>query len=614
MKILKWVSRSLAILTAVFGLAGSSVALAAPVISLGNAETYSVLSGSSITNSGATTISGNAGLYPAGSATGFGTVTFGGGSSLHNGDVSAQNAQFDQKAVFDTDIAAPAKPCTAGFTAMAPSLNGLVLDPGVYCTPVDFTLSGTLTLRGTGSPATDVWIFRSERDLIVSGGAAAKVVFTGTGGNACNVWWRIARTATFDGANTMVGNILAATSITFGTDAVLDGRAFAYTAEVTMLGNTISGPTCAAAPATITVVKSVINVGGGTKSIADFPLFVSGTLVTSSASNVFAPGTYTVTETTDSHYTRAYSGDCNVSTGNITLTPGDNLTCYITNTYIVPPVPAQAAPGSSYFVAPVPPLIDIVKVPDPLALPMGPGAVVYTYTVKNIGTVPMTDVTLAGDTCSPIVLTSGDTNGDSKLDLTETWVYHCSTTLAVTHTNTVVATGWANGLSATDVANATVVVGLPVVPPLIHVTKVPSPLTLPAGGGLVTYTERITNPGTVALSNVQLNDDKCAPMKYISGDTNGDSKLQNTEGWVYTCRTRLTQTTLNTAVATGEANGLTVRDFAVATVVVAPVLPTMPHTGYTPTDNTMPWAVMIISGGFMLMAGLLAFVLKKHSI
>ncbi|PJA93283.1 MAG: hypothetical protein CO133_01295 [Candidatus Komeilibacteria bacterium CG_4_9_14_3_um_filter_37_5] len=212
----------------------------------------------------------------------------------------------------------------------------------------------------------------------------------------------------------------------------------------------------------------------------------------------------------------------------------------------------------------------------------------YTYTLRNIGTVPVTDITMVGDTCSPIVLNSGDGNADSKLDVSETWEYRCSTTLTKTHTNTVVATGWANGLSATDIASATVVVGAPIVPPLIHVTKVPSTPTVLAGG-TVTYTEKITNPGTVALNNVILTDDKRAPTKYVSGDTDNDAKLDTTETWTYTCRTSLNKTTTNTAVASGEANGLTARDFAVATVVVAAVVPGLPNTGSAPAENSILW-------------------------
>ncbi len=334
-------------------------------------------------------------------------------------------------------------------------------------------------------------------------------------------------------------------------------------------------------PATLNVVKTVVNDNGRTRTVADFPLFVNGTPVTSGVTYTF-PLTgmpYVVTETGDPNYTRTFSGDCDVN-GNATLLPGDNKFCIITNNDI----------GAAAVVPVVPPIIEVVKVPNPLALPAGPGSVVYTYTLRNIGTVPVTNITLVGDTCSPITLISGDTDADGRLDLTETWVHTCTTTLTETHTNTVVATGWANGIMATDIASATVVVGLPVVPPLIHVTKVPSQLTLGAGGGAVTYTKRVTNPGSVALSNVQISDNMCGPVSYVSGDTNGDSKLDISETWTYSCRTNLTQTTTNTAIVSGEANGLIARDFALATVVVAAAVPALPNTGAAPDEtNVLAW-------------------------
>jgi uncharacterized repeat protein (TIGR01451 family) len=284
---------------------------------------------------------------------------------------------------------------------------------------------------------------------------------------------------------------------------------------------------------------------------------------------------------------------------------GENKYCILTNNDIGAPV-----------VAPVPPIIDVVKVPSPLALPNGPGTVNYTYTLRNVGTIPVTDVTMVGDTCSPITLTSGDTNSDAKLDVTETWIYNCSTKLTETHTNTVVATGWANGISATDIASATVVVGKALVPPLIHVTKVPNPLNLPAGGGMVTYTEKITNPGTVALSNVKLTDNKCGPMVYVSGDTNDDLKLDTTETWTYTCQTNLTETTTNTAVASGEANGFTVRDFAVVTVPVAALhqaAPKLPNTGVDPNQGNPLWTVIALAGLFTASTVLLFAVGNKKT-
>ena len=251
--------------------------------------------------------------------------------------------------------------------------------------------------------------------------------------------------------------------------------------------------------------------------------------------------------------------------------------------------------GSLSLTLPVPPIIDVVKVPNPLALPAGPGPVTYTYTVKNIGTVLMTDVTLVGDTCSPVVLAAGDNNGDAKLDVNETWIYRCSTTLSATHKNTVVATGWANGINAVDVASATVVVGLSVLPPLIHVTEVPSPLILPAGGGAVTYNYTVTNPGTAPLSNVSIVDDKCTGLPgRVSGhpgDLNKNNLLDPGETFLFTCKSNLTKTTTNTATATGSANGLEATDFALVTVVV---------TSLTTTDiiNTAtPVVIMGCSGG-----------------
>jgi len=478
----------------------------------------------------------------------------------------------------------------------------------VWNIALDKTFTGTLTLNGGYS---DVWVFQIGQDLTFSG----SVVLTGNA-QPCNVFWQVGRDATIAAGSSFVGTLIASRDITLVSGATVNGRLISLNSSLTTDGNTISGPTCAVAPSTpsgstpsesagvsfvtVNVVKAVINDNGGTKKVADFPLFVNSQLVISGQSNNFteASGGFVVTETSDPNYTRTFSGDCDVN-GHRDFGGNSSMFCIVTNNDI----------GAPVVTPPVPPLIDVVKVPSPLALPAGPGLVTYTYTVRNIGTIPMTDVTLVGDTCSPIVLVSGDTNNNNVLDVNETWINRCSTTLSATHTNTVVATGWANGISATDIANATVVVGVSVVPPLIHVTKVPSPLTLLAAGGMVTYTEKITNPGTVALNNVTLSDDKCSPMLFVSGDINKDSKLDVTETWTYTCRTNLTETTLNTAVATGEANGLVIKDYAVATVVVAGVVPTLPNTGTPPEARGKIVTIFALSGMFVL--SMAYFIVRK---
>ncbi len=595
--------------TSVIGFVGPFAASAATNPSLGAAETFSVLAQTGITGTtGAGAISGNVennGIAAA--ITGLTTAMVGGAITSSDGGsttgsppaattVANASVQANASTVHTATIPGLS---IEGTPIVGASLNGITRGPGVYdLVGASITLSTTLTLDGPGT-----YIFRVPANLTSSG----TINFI-NGARACDLFWNVGSDATINGTS-FAGTILAFTGIHFGAGVALDGRALAVGADVTLnTGGSISGPTCVAASqggqgsttGTVNVVKVVINDNGGIKTVNNFPLFANNTPMVSGVTTIL-PGdaTYLITETYDpTKYKQTFSGDCDV-TGHVLLNRNDNKTCIVTNNDIGVPV----------VVPPVPPLIDVVKVPSPLALPNGPGPVTYNYTLRNVGTVPVTNITMVGDSCSPISLVSGDTNSDQKLAVNETWVYHCYTTLQATHTNTVVATGWANGLSATDIASATVIVGLPIVPPLIHVTKIPSPLALLAGGGVVTYTEKVTNPGTVALSNVTLNDDKCAPMRIISGDTNLDNKLDSTETWTFTCQSNLTQTTTNTAVATGTANGLTVRDFAIATVVVAAAVPALPNTGIVPEAGNTLWIVGALAS--LSVISILLYVIRK---
>lgn len=608
-KTFKKISGIVTTLSLLVGLVGPMTASAATNPSLGAAETFSILAQSGITGTtGAGAISGN--VENNSIAAQITALT----DAMVNGIIYSDPAGITGGGANTTGViaAVQANASTAYFTTIpaylaegtvisGASLNGITRGPGVYDLAGDpITLSTTLTLDGPGT-----YIFRTTGNLTSSG----TINFI-NGARACDLFWRVGTDATINGTS-FAGTILAGTAINFGVGVALDGRALAIGTNVTLAnGGSISGPTCAAAApaqagagtANVNVVKVVINDNGRTNTVSDFPLFLNGGSVVSGLTYNFpiptAGSIFTVTETLNPNYTRTFSGDCS-SVGTMNVNPGDNRFCVITNNDI----------GAPIVVPPVPPLIDVVKVPSPLALPNGPGPVTYTYTLRNIGTVPVTNVTMVGDTCSPIVRVSGDTNNDGILALTETWVHTCTTTLAATHTNNVVATGWANGLSATDIASATVVVGVPLIPPLIHLTKVPSPPVLEAGGGLVTYTETITNPGTVALSNITLTDDKCAPVRIISGDTNLDNKLDTTETWTFTCQSNLTQTTTNTAIASGEANGMSVRDFAIASVVVADVIPTLPNTGFFSDGQNISWGIAALFSVFA--ASLVLYVIRK---
>ncbi|MBI1754820.1 hypothetical protein HYR65_00875, partial [Candidatus Azambacteria bacterium] len=87
--------------------------------------------------------------------------------------------------------------------------------------------------------------------------------------------------------------------------------------------------------ATLTVTKIVVNDNGGTKVVADFPLFIDGFSVTSGVASTTSADLHTVSETSQAGYTGTISGDC-AANGTITLTAGQNKTCTITNDDITP--------------------------------------------------------------------------------------------------------------------------------------------------------------------------------------------------------------------------------------------------------------------------------------
>ncbi len=607
-KINKYSIVTILVVSFVLSLAGPIAALAlttAATPDLGDAATYGVLSDTYYNPLGPTTINGNVGFTTAPAVLPLGghpSVTY---PYYGSGIPEYTNAGAAQAAALAALNGGVNAACDFTFLAGAIDLSGniqhgTIYTPGVYCIDGAMSIDTApgITLNGVGT-----YIFRSTGALNTS---ADMTVTLAGGASACDVFWNPNGATTIGANNNFIGTVIptlaAAHDITVygGVATSWIGRALTFGHYVTTptTNVTITVPTCASSappPAqqntynTITVIKQVINDSSGTSTYSDFPLFLNGNPVVSGYSQQLAPGIYTVTETNRPGYTSTFTGNCD-ATGKINhgwFNTQNDICTVVNDDMGVPPV------------APVPPLIDVVKVPSPLALPSGPGSVTYTYTARNIGTVPMTDVTLVGDTCSPIVLASGDTNGDSKLDVNETWVYRCIKTISQTTINTVVATGHANGLTAIDVASARVVVGSPIVPPLIHITKVPDPLRLPFGLGMVIYTKKVTNPGTVALSNVTVTDDKCSPISYISGDTNGDSKLDPTETWTYTCRTNVTKTTTNTVTAKGSANGLIATDFALATVVVS--VPKLPNTGLPPSEDNTPWNIIVSTGIFAIL-------------
>ncbi len=220
-------------LIAIVGLAGLVPSSAFAQISLGTAQGFAALGGSTVTNTGTSAITGNVGVSPGSSVTGFppGVVT---GGSIHANDAVAGQAQTDLTTAYN---AVAASPCNVDLSGQ--DLGGLTLTPGVYCYSTSAFLTGTLRLDFQGNPNAS-FLFKIGSTLTTA--SASGIVLLNNGGSNCpqNLFWQVGSSATLGTGSTFNGNILALSSITLTTGAGLSGRALARNGAVTLDTNSVS--------------------------------------------------------------------------------------------------------------------------------------------------------------------------------------------------------------------------------------------------------------------------------------------------------------------------------------------------------------------------------------
>src|SRR3984893_8555536 len=215
----------------VFGLLATSLSAAAQTISLGAAEKVAVLGASTVTNGGPTVVIGNVALSSPGvSGTGFppGTIVAG---SIHIGDALANQAHADASTAY-AQVAGE----TLTSNLSGQNLGGLTLTPGVYHFDTAAQLTGTLTLNTQGDPNA-AFHFQIGTTLTTDPASVISLL----NGNTVNIFWQIGTSATIGVNSTFVGNILADQSITVNSGAMINGRAMAINAAVTLDTNTING-------------------------------------------------------------------------------------------------------------------------------------------------------------------------------------------------------------------------------------------------------------------------------------------------------------------------------------------------------------------------------------
>jgi hypothetical protein len=242
----------------VFGPSGlSNNVYAATSPTLVGSASYSVLGATTVTNNGSTTTAGDVGVSAGTAITGFPPGIAGGNNlvHIHSNDASAIAAQADNLATFDAldQGCDHSYPSGQDLTLLSPIVSG------VYCSAGSFLLTGNLTLSGSG-----VWIFKAASSLTTSTGSSV------TGSDPCNVWWRVGSSATLGTTTSLMGNILALTSVTLDTGATLNGRALAQTGAVTLDTNTITGATCLATSSpTSTTTPKLPNTGLSDREITN---------------------------------------------------------------------------------------------------------------------------------------------------------------------------------------------------------------------------------------------------------------------------------------------------------------------------------------------------------
>ncbi len=232
-------------------------ALEAPV-SLGTTQSFAVLAGAGVTNTGPTGVSGNLGSCPTATITGFppGTVTNG---TIVSSTVCLQ-AQSDLTIAYND---AAGRAATTTYPGVK-DLGGLTLAPGVYKAD-SIAITGVLTLDAQGDPAA-VWIFQAGSTLITAPNSRVTII---NGGQPCNAFWQVGSSATLGVGSTFVGTILALTAITANTNATVQGRLLARNAAVALDSNTVTRPVCAPTPTTTSSTTSSSTTVAPTTGCAD---------------------------------------------------------------------------------------------------------------------------------------------------------------------------------------------------------------------------------------------------------------------------------------------------------------------------------------------------------
>ena len=410
------------LLSAFFSAVPFRTAMAQIAPPLGTTQSFAVLGGQTVINTGSTVTIGDVGVSPGTVISGFppGLVT---GGTTHQTDAVALQAQSDNTAAY-LSLAAQTS-VTLDLTGK--DLGGQTLVKGVYSFSSSAGLTGRLTLDA-GGDSSAVWVFKIGTALTTASGSSVVLI---NGANPCNVFWQVGSSATLGTTTSFVGNVFALTSITLITGATVQGRLLAQNGSVTLDTNTINitacgGTTGTTVPPTLSTAFSPATItAGGTSTL---------TITLSNPNTTPASLTTPFTDTLPSGLVVSGGGSTTCTGGALTATVGSsaviltggsipiNGSCVLTvdvvaasaGNYInslavgalVTSNGTNAAPAVATLTVPAPSSVTLGKAFSPASIAAG-GISTLTITLGNASTTaaalnaPLTD-TLPGG-----VVTSG---------------------------------------------------------------------------------------------------------------------------------------------------------------------------------------------------------------
>jgi hypothetical protein len=213
-------------------------AQAATPVNLATAQSFVVLAGATVTNTGPSVLNGDLGVAPGTALVGFGLPAVVNGAT-HAADAVAAQAQLDLTTAYNVaagEAVAPANDLTGT------DLGNRVLKAGAYRFTSSAQLTGPLTLDAEGDPAAQ-FVFEIASSLTT---ASASSVVLLNGANPCNVYWQVGSSATLGTTTAFQGNLMALASISLNNGASVIGRVLARNGQVSLINNVLDSSRCAA--------------------------------------------------------------------------------------------------------------------------------------------------------------------------------------------------------------------------------------------------------------------------------------------------------------------------------------------------------------------------------